>query len=213
MVQAPARPGVSPEASISSDAPTEAVKLKLPDCWDPTDEELIELSRLNSSWRFELTAERELVIMSPEGRGSSRRGAEILTDISIWNRQLGAGVVLGSQAGIRFSDSSVQSPDVAWMSAQRWDSQDPEQDESLSQSCPELIVEIVSVTDSSDEQQEKMSRWIKNGALLGWLIDPFAETVRIYRPGAEPEELQRPEKLSGEDVCVGLEVNLERIWT
>ncbi len=211
MVQAPAKPEGSVESADDLCLLPAPFKLKLPDGWEPTDEALIELSRLNDTWRFELTAQRELVIMSPEGRGSSRRGAEILTDVSIWNRQSGGGYVLGPQAGIRLPDSSMRMPDVAWMSAQRWDDHDAD-DESLAQSCPELIVEIVSVTDVSAIQQEKMELWIENGALLGWLIDPFEEIVLIYRPDAEPERLERPVTLSGGVVCEGLEVSLERIW-
>ena len=187
------------------------VTLRLPDCWEPTDAALIEIARLNEPWRFELTAQRELVIMSPEGRGSTTRGAEILTDISIWNRQLGRGRVIGPQGGVRLPDTSMRMPDAAWMSAERWENQTGE-DESLLQLCPELVVEIASVTDDSAEQQEKMGLWIQNGALLGWLIDPFAEVVWIYRAEREPERRERPDSLSGEDVCEGLEVSLERVW-
>ena len=212
MVTAPAKPEAATEPVANPHPLPAPVKLKLPDCWDPTDEALIELSAINEPWRFELTAERELVIMSPEGRGSSRRGAEILTDISIWNRQSQGGTVLGAQGGIRLPDSSMRVPDISWTSNQRWNSQDPEKDESLAQSCPELIVEIVSVTDDSAEQREKMSLWIANGALLGWLIDPFEGIAWVYRPDVEPERLERPDTLSGENVCEGLEVSLERIW-
>ena len=212
MVQAPAKPDSTSESTLDPDVLSRPVKLKLPDCWESTDDALTELARVNDSWRFELTAERELVIMSPEGRGSSRRGAEILTDISIWNRQSQGGTVLGAQGGIRLPDSSMRVPDVSWTSNRRWNSQDSEKDESLAQRCPELIVEIVSVTDDSAEQRGKMSLWITNGALLGWLIDPFEDAVWIYRPNAEPERLERPDNLSGEDVCEGLVVNLERIW-
>ena len=210
MVQAPAKPEIRAEVGIDPHPLPAPVTLKLPDGWEPTDEALIELSRLNDTWRFELTAQRELVIMSPEGRGSSRRGAEILTDLDL-EQAVGGGYVLGPQAGIRLPDSSMRMPDVAWMSAQRWDDHDAD-DESLAQSCPELIVEIVSVTDVSAIQQEKMVLWIENGALLGWLIDPYQEAVSVYRPDAEVEQLERPDSLSGEDVCEGLEVSLERIW-
>ena len=212
MVQAPSRPEGSVESVGDYDLLATPLELKLPDCWDPTDKALIELGRLNEPWRFELTAQRELVIMSPEDRGSSRRGAEILIDIGNWNRQSGDGFVLGPQAGVRLPDTSMREPDVAWMSAERWDLQDEDKDESLAQSCPELVVEIVSVTDVQEKQRQKMEQWIKNGALLGWLIDPFEDVVVIYRPETEPEQLDKPDRLSGEGVCEGLEVNLERVW-
>lgn len=212
MVTTPAKPEVAAPPGADPYEPPVTITLKLPADWDLTNEALIELAQINDCWRFELSAERELVIMSPEGRGSSRRGAEILTDISIWNRQSGNGTVLGAQGGIRLPDSSMRVPDVSWTSDQRWNSQDPEKEESLAQSCPELIVEIVSITDDSSEQREKMNIWIANGALLGWLIDPFEDVVLIYRPDAEPEQLERPDSLSGEDVCEGLKVSLERVW-
>ena len=52
-----------------------------------------------------------------------------------------------------------------------------------------------------------------NGVRLGWLIDPYEALVWIYREGQEePELLERPDTLSGEDVMVGLVVDLTRLW-
>ena len=79
--------------------------------------------------------------------------------------------------------------------------------------CPELIVEVRSQSDDLTQQQGKMERWIRYGALLGWLVDPQEETVWVYRPGVEPERLERPDEVGGEDVCEGLVVNFGRIWS
>ena len=57
-----------------------------------------------------------------------------------------------------------------------------------------------------------MTEWIANGALLGWLVDPYREVVEVYRPGAEVEVLDRPDSLNGEDVCDGLIVDLAPVW-
>ena len=52
-----------------------------------------------------------------------------------------------------------------------------------------------------------------NGVRLGWLIDPFDAQVWIYREGqSEPELLERPDTLSGEDVMPGLTVDLTQVW-
>ena len=211
MVTAPTkRETNAPESAARTDHADHvvSVKLKLPDCWDPTDEALIELARINECWRFELTAERELVVMSPEGRGSSRRGMRIGSQIEVWSLGGGGGEVLGPDMGIRLEDGSLKMPDVAWISDDRLD----DDDEGLLRSCPDLVVEIVSRSDSEDRQLAKMVTWIANGALLGWLIDPFRDTVTRFRPDKEPERLERPDTLSGENVCEGLEVSLERIW-
>ena len=208
MVQAPSRPEGSVESVGDYGLLPTPLELKLPDCWDPTDEALIELGRLNEPWRFELTAQRELVIMSPEGRGSSKRGIRIGSQIEVWSVGGGGGEVLGPDIGIHLEDGSLKMPDVAWISDDRLD----DDDEGLLSRCPDLVIEIVSRTDSEDKQIAKMVTWIANGALMGWLIDPFRDTVTRFRPGEEPEKLERPDSLSGEDVCEGLEVSLERIW-
>ena len=186
-------------------------RLKLPTDWALSDEALIALSDLNEPWQLELTANGELVIMAPEGPESSERASEIGADVVIWNRLARGGHVFGAQLGVRnYDDGSLRAPDVAWMSNERWDQRDPER--GFLSNCPEFIVEVVSPSSSFRQQREKMLEWMSKGALLGWLVDPFREIVVIYRPDSEPEHLDRPDTLSGEDVCEGLEVNLERIW-
>jgi len=39
--------------------------------------------------------------------------------------------------------------------------------------CPDFVVELLSISDSLSKSQQKMERWIENGASLGWLIDPY----------------------------------------
>ena len=53
---------------------------------------------------------------------------------------------------------------------------------------------------------------MSNGVQLGWLIDPYEEIVWIYRADGSFEQLDRPDELSGEDVCVGLSIDMTRVW-
>ena len=57
-----------------------------------------------------------------------------------------------------------------------------------------------------------MVGWLHFGVELGWLIDPESRTVQIYRPGAEPEERERPDRIDGESVLSGFEFSFEPIW-
>ena len=57
-----------------------------------------------------------------------------------------------------------------------------------------------------------MVEYIQNGAHLGWLVDPEAKQVHLYRSGREAEVLDTPESLSGEDVLQGFVLELTRIW-
>ena len=57
-----------------------------------------------------------------------------------------------------------------------------------------------------------MEEYIDNGARLGWLIDPYEETVTVYREDGSTDEFDSPVTLSGESVLPGFECDLERIW-
>ena len=209
MVTTTAKPKSSTPTRASDTFP-KSITLRLPSEWNATNEAMLSLSGLNDEWLFELTADGELVIMTGAGFRSSERAFEIGTDISLWNRQAGGGHVCGADLYVRRADKSLRLPDVAWISAERLAGADP--DEGMLEVCPELIVEVVSVSQDITMQQEKMVEWMAAGAALGWLIDPYQEIALIYRAEGELERLERPESLSGEDVCVGLVVDLRRIW-
>lgn len=211
MVTSPAKPRTVAPSSDEVGLFPALNRLKLPSDWEPTDRALIELARLNEPWDFELTTDRELVFVSPKGPDSSARGVLICAQVHRWSESVSRGQVFGPRLGVRHDDGSMQMPDIAWISDERWGDRSLD-DEGLLDACPELIVEIVSATDILKDQETKMEAWLRHGALLGWLIDPFRDIVTIYRPDAEPKQVQRPDTLNGEDVCQGLEVGLRRIW-
>ena len=212
MVTATKKPHPSARAADSSlrDAIPAPITLNLPSDWSTNNDAMLELAALNESWVFELSANGKLVIMTGVGFRSSNRAIRIAAQVENWSVGGGEGYVCGADLWYRREDSSLRLPDVAWISDTRLRDRDP--GEGVLEVCPELIVEVVSVSQEHEAQQEKMNQWMAEGALLGWLIDPFRDTVHIYRPGSEPELLQRPATLSGEDVCEGLDVSLERIW-
>ena len=57
-----------------------------------------------------------------------------------------------------------------------------------------------------------MQEYQANGAKLGWLIDPSQKQVQIYRANQEPELLEQPQRLSGEDILQGFELDLNPLW-
>ena len=58
-----------------------------------------------------------------------------------------------------------------------------------------------------------MQEYLDNGVKLGWLIEPKAQMVEIYRLGQVVEILQKPKSLSGEGVLPGFVLDLEPIWS
>ena len=71
------------------------------------------------------------------------------------------------------------------------------------------MIEIRSGSDNLAPLQGKMRLYIENGALLGWLIDPRNRRVYVYRVGqSDPELLEDPATLSGENVLPGFAFNV-----
>ena len=56
-----------------------------------------------------------------------------------------------------------------------------------------------------------MQEYMSKGTRLGWLINPQAKQVEIYRQGKEKEVLLSPTQLSGEDVLPGFVLDLSGI--
>ncbi len=58
----------------------------------------------------------------------------------------------------------------------------------------------------------KQFQYRDNGAGLGWLLDPSARQVHIYRPGKQPELLHDPTIISGEPLLKGFQLDVRRLW-
>jgi Uma2 family endonuclease len=57
-----------------------------------------------------------------------------------------------------------------------------------------------------------MEMWIANGAQLAWMIDPFASTCAVYRPGVSPWQLARPDWVEADTVVPGFRLETSRLW-
>ena len=192
-------------------AEREPLRLRPPAEWTLSDDAFLELCELNPGWRFEIDEWGRLIIMGGGGTPSSFRSFIILGQLYEWWRVVMEGIVTTPDGFYRLSERIIRAPDAAWVSAERA-ALIAEDDEGFWRLCPDFVVEIRSPSDKLQDQLDKMEFWLKQGARLGWLIDPFDGIAYIYRPGQEPEQLQRPETLSGEDVLPGLTVNLQRAW-
>ena len=171
----------------------------------------------NPEWRIELTPEGELIFNEYAGGDSADIATELGRQIGNWMKdQGGGGRVRDSSAGYWVTNAAgrdgVMMPDLSWVSPQQFVQVPAEQRRRAWHLCPALVVEIRSPGDSLAAQQQRMQHWSQLGAQLGWLIDPRSWSVWVYRPDHEPERLQRPDKLSGEDVMPGLVVECQYIW-
>ena len=204
------------ESLVASSAIRESgewpIVVRLPADWPLTDECLIEIGSLNDPLHFERSAEGALEIALPAGSLSGERSGEVYGHVWLWTRNSDVGRVFPPSSGFRLPNSAVREPDTAWVSDERLEGIETDA-EGFWPVCPDFVVEVRSRGQSVAMQQEKMQEWMSNGARLGWLIDPYGDQLFIYRADQdEPERLEHPETLSGEDVAEGLTVELAKVW-
>ena len=165
----------------------------------------------NELWQFEYSAEGELVIMPMPAEESVRDEAEASGELYIWRRSNG-GMSYGANMGFYLPSGAVRAPDASWISQERCDSLTPSERRGTIDGAPDFLVEIRSRSDRLPPFLAKLAEWLAGGAKLCWGIDPRRRRAYIYRTGQdEPEILENPETLSGEDVLPGFVFEVRRL--
>ena len=177
-----------------------------------TDDELIAFSRRNKPYRIEKNTEGELVIMTPVGHNGGVREARVVAKLLSWADGDGRGEANGPNAGWNLPDGSTLSPDASWTSTGRIAAFSADEQERYLPLCPEFIIEVRSKSDSPSLLFAKMATWMENGAQLAWMVDPYAHTVTVFRPGQPPEVLTEPETVRGEGPVNGFVLTMQEIW-
>ncbi len=163
----------------------------------------IEFCAQNDLYDMEVNAEGDLLILPMTGFRGNRQETYVSYFVTHW--QLSNGGIGASQTSrFRLPSGEVRGPDAAWMTQEHYDSQTPLHRETVIEGAPAFVVKIRSRTDDLAPLQRKMELWIAGGARLGWLIDTRNRQALVYRAGqTEPEILEDPETLDGEDVMPG----------
>ena len=146
-----------------------------------SNEQFYQLGQVNDQWRLEETAQGALIIMPPVGAISGNRESEFNADVVIWNRQTKVGKVFSSSTVFILPNGGKRSPDVAWISNERWDNLTLQEQEKFAPICPYFVIELRSLTNAFTQLQSKMQEYLNSGLKLGWLIDPQNQQLEIYR--------------------------------
>jgi Uma2 family endonuclease len=177
-----------------------------------THEQFEQLALANRDLRLELTATGELVLMPPTGGTTGRRNSDLTYQIESWNRRSKLGVVFDSSTIFRLPNGAERSPDVAWVSLERWHALTLAEQDSFPPLCPDFVIELRSKSDRLRPLQAKLAEYQANGCRLGWLINVQDRQVEIYRSDREPETLDAPLTLSGEATLPDLTVATSGLW-
>ena len=173
------------------------------------DEEFFRFCEQNKHIPIERDENHQILFIPPIASEFSIKNIDLTTDLNIWNRKLKTGLAFESSAGFFLPDTSMRSPDAAWISNERWNALTEDQRKGFAYLVPDFVVELASPSDSITQLKLKMEKYRNIGVKLGWLIDPKTETVFIYRIDGTVSKVEGfDHTLSGEDVLPGFEFGL-----
>ena len=191
------------------DATTAARSLVL----DPplTDAELEALCRENDNVQIERTREGVIHMNPPAGGFTGNGNAEIIRQLGNWATTHEEGRFFDSNSGFYLPDSSMLSPDAAYVLPESLKGLAETDFTGFPRLCPDFVIELLSPTDRLARTQVKMKRWIENGVQLGWLIDPYSRKVYVYAPGT-PRATVVDSAVQGGGPVRGFVLDLARVW-
>jgi Uma2 family endonuclease len=177
-----------------------------------TDDQFFRLCHDNRDFRIEMTAEKELIIMSPTKPGTGRKNAKFLTRLGAWAERDGTGECFDGESEFTLPNGAKRAPDASWILKSRWYAlPEKEREEQFTRICPDFVMEMRSRSDRISNLRKKMEEYIANGARLGWLLDPVANCAMVFRPGRSPDKIERPTLLKGDPLLVGFEFDFKEI--
>ena len=178
-----------------------------------TDDEFAAFCAEHPDLFFEMTAEGEIIVMSPTFSLTGLRNSKIIGKLDAWAERDGRGVDSDSSTGFVLPNGARRSPDAAWTLKSRIASLDPAIREKFWHICPDFVIELRSSTDRHRALRDKMHEYLANGAQLGWLIDPDRRSVEVYRPGGEVETRTDIDSIAGEGPVAGFVLDLSFVWS
>ena len=125
-------------------------------------EQFFRLCRYNPDLRMELSAQRELIIMTLPGGRTSHRNGIITTRLTNWAEKDGTGLTFDSTCLFALPNGANRAPDAAWVRRKRWDALTDEQQEKIVPFCADFVVELMSPSDRLKvgvEQQRLSNLW------------------------------------------------------
>ena len=146
------------------------------------------------------------------GKVHARVAGRIITGFNNFVIPRRLGQVGGTDGGVLIEQNpdTVREPDVYFVSAGRL----PLDDESdgYLEVMPELVVEIVSPSDSEREVREKIAMWLEHGASMALEVRPATRTIVVHCPGVPVVTLTGGGSLDGGDVLPGFSLPLSEIF-
>ncbi|MEO5959270.1 MAG: Uma2 family endonuclease, partial [Opitutaceae bacterium] len=125
-----------------------------------------------------------------------------------WHR---LGLVFDSSTGFRLTRDVLLSPDAAFVAAVRFAGM-KRPPRGFFSGAPDLVVEVLSPSDTAERMHEKLALYFAHGARLAWVINPAERNALVYRSPEAEGLLRVTDALDGDDVLPGFRLPLAELF-
>ncbi len=186
--------------STLSQSSTESLVKSAPEKKDWTDAEFMALP--DDGHRYELV-NGALVDMGNSGAKHGYVCSTLMILLGGYVRLQRLGAMFDSSTSFKMKSGNKRGPDISFVAKERLQGLEDLPDGFL-EGAPDLVVEILSPGNTTEEIHTKIVEYFENGARLIWVVHPNEHYVLVYRSAKEPDRLLKStDSLDGEDVVSG----------
>ncbi len=120
------------------------------------------------------------------------------------------GVVTAAETGFVLGEHTFRGADSAFISNENLKKYGYPQ--GFFPTAPDIAIEVVSPSNTSEEMMQKVNLYLKNGSRLVWLIYPKLKMITVYRQNNLVNLLRETDSLEGEDVLPNFSLSLEKLF-
>jgi Uma2 family endonuclease len=176
------------------------------------DDELVALEERYEPLLFERFADGTLLVTPPTGGIGGLRSLGLSTQVDAWTQAAGLGVAFGANAGFKFPNNALLSPDATFILNERWYAIGAAEREKFPVIVPDACFEIISKSDRVRTTLKKIATYLDQGVRLVVLVDPYRDHVYVAQQGAaEVRDLGNVESVDCSPVMPGFVLDVAAI--
>ena len=150
------------------------------------------------------------IVVSPGGHRHSKVGMRIGHILSEFLERHPIAEVCGADLGVMFENGNLRSPDVTVVRKEK--APVGEAAAGFLEVVPDLVVEVLSPSDSLKHVGEKIGEFLQYGVAIVWLVDPEERTVTVYRSLSDARSFATDETITAEPVLPGFSCPVARFF-
>jgi Uma2 family endonuclease len=152
-----------------------------------------------------------VLVEKPMGYYESAIAAAIIIRLGAFVIDHDLGILLAPDGIVRILPDQIRAADVAYLSWRHFPDRELPPGQVLGV-APDLVVEVLSPSNTKAEMDRKLREYFKAGVRLVWIIDPDPKTAVAYRSVADATPIAPHESLDGGDVLPGFTLSLAELF-